>query len=176
MSLLIIVHQYVICAQQDSCIKVIHKENGGLSDARNVGSDIVTGEYITFVDSDDYIHDEMAKKLYENIVKNNSYIAIYNRFSIYDNGEQDLYNKESVCIIGTNSIEKFCIMFQKGWEALAKLYKISLFNILRYLKGMLYEDFALTPKLFVNSNIVSYIPDGLYFYRIRSDSIMRKSP
>ena len=69
----------VLCdewVQKDSRIKVVHKENGGLSSARNAGVAVATGAYVGFVDSDDYIHPQMYEKLYEALVENGADISI----------------------------------------------------------------------------------------------------
>lgn len=87
----------------DSRIKVIHKKNGGLSDARNAGLDIATGQYLYFVDSDDYIDDHTIEFLYASIVANGSDIAVCEYVRVSEDGEK--YTKSmfpvmfAVCIL-----------------------------------------------------------------------------
>ncbi|MFR2551722.1 MAG: glycosyltransferase [Clostridioides difficile] len=74
-------------AEQDQRVKVIHKENGGLSDARNAGIELATGEYLGFVDSDDYIADDMYELLYTNIVKEDADLSICGIYDVYEGKE-----------------------------------------------------------------------------------------
>lgn len=83
-------------AQKDNRIKVIHKKNGGLSDARNTGLNIADGEYICFIDSDDYIHKDLVKDNLEKLIQQKADMICFNRFVI--NGEKiiekpQLYNE-----------------------------------------------------------------------------------
>ncbi len=71
-------------AENDSRIKVVHKENGGLSDARNKGLDVASGEYITFVDSDDVVHKAYVEFLYDNLKKTNSDVSVCQSVSFRD--------------------------------------------------------------------------------------------
>ena len=75
-------------ADRDKRIIVIHKENGGLSDARNKGIDIASGEYITFVDSDDYVEDSFIEDLYTTLINNNAEMSICNIIKVNDKGEK----------------------------------------------------------------------------------------
>ena len=86
----------IICddfSKKDNRIKVIHKENGGLSDARNVGIDIATGELITFIDSDDYISKNMLEKLYNALIGTMSDIAVCGTTLITDEYKIKLLKK-----------------------------------------------------------------------------------
>ena len=81
-------------AKKDKRIKVIHKENGGLSDARNIGLSIANGRYLQFVDSDDFIHKQMIEILYNTIINNNADISICDFDKVYENTKIKYNTKE----------------------------------------------------------------------------------
>lgn len=161
----------------DKRIVVIHKENGGLSDARNVAIDICKGKYITFIDSDDYVEKDYVEYLYTLLITNNSDISIceykyvsesgkiINKF--LGNGSVKIFNKKSG-LIELCKDESFPV------AATAKLYKIELFNDIRYPLGKLFEDIATTYKLFNKCNKIVFGAKPLYIYLFRSDSISKK--
>lgn len=161
-------------AQKDNRIVVIHKKNGGLSDARNVAINIAKGEYITFVDSDDHISPYYIETLLDLVIESDCDIAITSLMQ-FKEGEKiatqsSNYNKK---IIHAN--EAINEMFYQGSfdnSAWAKLYHRSLFSSgVRYPVGILYEDLATTYKLFLLANKVAFSNRKTYFYLIRSNSI-----
>lgn len=159
-------------AKQDARIKVIHKENGGLSDARNAGIDIAKGKYISFIDSDDYIDSEYIELLYKTIIKDETDMAISAHKVIYDNGTilEKATGEES--ILSSKEVLKR-ILYDDGIDlsAWAKLYKMELFKDVRYPKGRLFEDAATTYKLINRCTNVSIISKSTYNYVIRGNSI-----
>ena len=167
-------------AEKDNRIRVIHKENGGLSDARNVGIDNARGYYISFIDSDDFISEQYIQELYENIINTESDISICNPYYYYeqDNNTKTVERyKIKIDRIEGNSIDMTKILlYQKYFDTSAwgKLYKTELFkeNGIYYPKGKLYEDIATTYKVFLKAKKIVFINRNLYFYRQRSDSIM----
>lgn len=161
--------------QDDERIMVIHKQNGGLSSARNAGLNIASGEYIGFVDSDDYIEYDMFELLLQksinmqvdivgcgvNFINNNSVIKRY-----CENEEKIINSFEAVIQILEN---KNC---NAVWN---KLYKRDIFNDINFEEGKLYEDTFLLPKVFSKKLKVMFINQCKYNYFIRSNSIMGKS-
>lgn len=162
-------------ATQDSRIKVIHKKNGGLSDARNAGLDVATGDYILFVDSDDYI-DLGACQNFSNAIEKDVDIIV---------GEyKEVTTQEKIC--GHSNLVEDKIYTAKEyviksiqaneWYAPAwlNLYRTDFLkdNNLYYKKGILFEDHQMLPRLFLTAKTVKYLHFPFYYYVIRENSIM----
>lgn len=159
-------------SEKDKRIRVLHKNNGGLSDARNAGIDIATGRYISFIDSDDYIEKDYIKILYDSIKNDNSDMAIGAHTVLYENGTilKKATGEKSVLEPKT-VLER--ILYDKGIDlsAWAKLYDINLFKKIRYPKGRLFEDAATTYKLIDSCKLISINSYSIYNYMIRNNSI-----
>ena len=126
--------------KKDARIKVIHKINGGLSDARNAALDIVRGEWITFIDSDDWVEKKYVECLYEKAVKTNSQISIGS--FVTTSGATRTEEKELYNIVMDNEEAISNLLYQKYYttSAWGKLYKSELFDKIRFPVGKLYED------------------------------------
>ncbi|CUP97411.1 glycosyltransferase family 2 protein [Clostridium baratii] len=161
----------------DSRIKVIHKENGGLSDARNHGLDIASGEYIAFLDSDDWIDKNLYYILYKLSKDHNTDITVCNFKKVYT--EDEKLNLKSNNLITYTSLEALEALYNKNYiqmiVAWNKLYKRSLFKENKYPCGKIHEDEFLTPVLLNESKKIVYIDTELIYYRQRSESIMNSS-
>lgn len=159
-------------AINDSRIKVIHKLNGGLSDARNSGIDIASGKYITFIDSDDYVTKDYIEVLYNALKADMTDLAISSHKVIYENGTViEKATGEKSILSSKEVLER--ILYDDGIDlsAWAKLYKIELWNDVRYPKGRLFEDSATTYKLIDKCDKVTIISKATYNYMIRNSSI-----
>lgn len=161
-------------AEKDNRIIVIHKENGGISSARNIGLDIAKGEYIGFVDSDDFIHPMMYEILYTEIKNNKDSVVICQESRVYtDDIKYECINEYN--LKKYNNKEIIELVYKKGdtfvyaWN---KLYEKSIFEHLRYKEGVLYEDEDLTPKILYYAKNIIFIDKELYFYRQRNNSIV----
>lgn len=163
-------------AQKDNRIKVIHKTNGGLSDTRNAGLDVCKGDYITFIDSDDWVAETFIETLYNSILDSAADIAIC-EFSKANKYHIDQQNTTSYQTYTSKEIllELFKCKHISLATAWCKLYKIELFKNERYPVGKFHEDEFVTYKLYYAANKICYIPQKLYYYFQRSDSIMATS-
>jgi glycosyltransferase involved in cell wall biosynthesis len=160
-------------------MKVIHKKNGGLSDARNAGIETASGNYLTFVDSDDFIHPRMMEILYENLKAMDADISVGNFKRVYDNtniSEGSVREGENLTTVCTSEQalwnlydERLARVTTVAW---GKLYKKELFSDIRYPLGRNMEDSAIIHQILYRSRIVVYTQAVLYFYYIRDDSIM----
>lgn len=161
-------------AKEDSRIKVIHKANGGLSDARNAGIEISTGEYILFVDSDDWIDKRMIRVLYTALQRYNADIAECSWRNIYS----DCIIEETTCtgkVVESDNVSALEGMLDwKYFKPVAwdKLYKRSVIADIRYPKGKIHEDEYTTYKYVYNAKKLVYVDFSFYNYdRTRTDSI-----
>lgn len=158
-------------AEKDERIRVIHKPNGGLSDARNAGIDIAKGDYIAFVDSDDYIKPDMFEKLYNALSKENADISACGIVNCI--GENK--NVWGCMDVAGNSEEILELLYNEASypvSAWNKLYSRKCWENLRFPVGKICEDAFTTYQLIDNAEKIVMIPDALYCYRIRPESIM----
>lgn len=162
-------------AEIDDRIKVIHKENGGLSSARNAGIDVAQGKYIGFIDSDDYIDDRMFEILYNSIIDNNADLSVCNYSWVNEEGRafnttkllDDSYS--AVDVLSKYLLEDFA-----SWViACNKLYKTDLFSNIRYPIGKVNEDSFTIHRVLDKCDRISSVSDSLYFYFQRQGSITK---
>ena len=160
-------------SKKDSRIKVIHKVNGGLSDARNHGLQIATGDYIGFVDSDDYIAEDMFETLYNLSEEKNADISIVSFYEYYNGkliGVRD--SKEEIIMNKIEAIKELLIDNRIQSYAWNKLFKKELFENQRFPTGKNFEDIATTLLLFEKSEKVVLYEEPKYYYLRRDDSIV----
>ncbi|XME03221.1 glycosyltransferase family 2 protein [Lachnospiraceae bacterium C1.1] len=164
-------------ASNDQRINVIHKENGGVSDARNAGIENSKGDYIVFVDPDDYVHPKLIEILMEPVENKMADMSVcsYVEFKDFEKINVKLKDKTDIKILESNA-ERFdyfygeqFVCFVVPWD---KLYPKSFFSDIRYPKGKIYEDAFITYKILEKAKKIAYIDETLYFYRKRTKSIM----
>lgn len=166
-------------ATKDTRIKVIHKENGGLSSARNKGLEDMTGSYLTFIDSDDVIHKDMIKNMYSVSLDNNAQIAVCEFQEFYSDCAPEIAEEPQVeyRIVDRKSA---LLMYDGCYGTLMlsacnKLYKRAVFEEIRFPLGRKCEDLATIYKVVFNYERVAVLKNKYYYYFIRTNSIMHSS-
>lgn len=165
-------------ANKDDRVIVIHKKNGGLSDARNAGIKVAKGKYITFIDSDDYIAFNYIEYLYELIIKNNADMSVCQRNDVNENGIEIGAKKKYKDYLIENTFMAMSFLFTKDeldTVAWGKLYKTSMFNDVEYPYGKYHEDVFTTYRLIAKCKRVAIGAGELYYYRHRYESIQTQS-
>lgn len=166
-------------AKKDSRIRVIHKPNGGLSDARNAGIGQANGDYLLFVDSDDWIEKDMLATLYGLIREADADMACCNFRSVNEDGSQ--HWDDAVITPGVWTEEDFWKQFfssnaqtycNVAWN---KLYKKELFDTVRYPVGRINEDVYILYDLVSQCKKIAATDQIGYYYLFRAGSIMNRS-
>lgn len=165
-------------AAEDGRIIVIHKENGGLSSARNAGLDRANGDFIGFVDSDDYVADDFCETLLQAVISENADMAICNYLRVDEtynliSEENNYFPITDSCINTNRFLEGYFDQF--GWcyvVAWNKLYRRALFDTVRYPEGKLHEDEFIIHRLAYQCERIVCIAKPLYYYVRRNGSIM----
>lgn len=152
-------------------IKVIEKENEGQGSARNIGIDLAKGEFLTFVDADDEIHNNMLSKMYEKLQKEQADICVCDYFEI--NKDNKVVKK--AIPQKTEDIKKDYIVSIAG--PCNKLIRTEILkkNSLYFPKTGIYEDIAMVPLIATYTNKIVYLEEPLYYYYIRQGSTMRQT-
>ena len=150
-------------------IKYYKKKNGGLSDARNYGIGYASGEYIAFVDSDDYVDLSMFEKMYKKAKTDNLDIVVCDSIEVYID---KTILKRSNFNYSDSVIKNYII---SPPMACIRLYKKNLFDKVRFTKDIYYEDLFLNPSLVNLTSKIGFLEEGLYYYVQRNDSIMKQS-
>lgn len=161
-------------AQTDSRITVIHKENGGLSSARNAGLDIAAGEYVAFVDSDDFLEPDTYRTLLRAARDNRCDLVCAGRFDL-DGGTGEkvpgLCPEKDETIDGKELTRRIFTWDHVDSAAWDKLYRRTLFDGIRYPVGNICEDVPVTYRLALRANRIAMVSRCLYNYYHRPGSI-----
>lgn len=162
-------------AKRDSRVLVIHKKNGGQSEARNVAIDIAGGEYITFIDSDDLVSSQYLMQMLTAARENDADITVCD-LQHFNDGETVTWKSKAVYHYNIMKGRDVCVSYyQMTWIVtigpLGKLFKTDLFRNVRFPVGKIYEDQGTIPRLFYLADKAVLIPDGLFYaYRFRKGS------
>ncbi|EGO5804879.1 glycosyltransferase, partial [Enterococcus faecalis] len=158
-------------AEQDQRVKVIHKENGGLSDARNAGIEIAQGEFLGFVDSDDYIEEDMYELLYTNAIKEQADISACGLYDVYDNRELKIDKYIYRVLDSETALKTFVEGNISNVTVTSKMFKRSLFDNIRFPVGKITEDAFIIVDLVRKSKKIVLDTRQKYFYYHRENSI-----
>ncbi|MBE6024728.1 MAG: glycosyltransferase [Cellulosilyticum sp.] len=170
----------VICdryAELDNRIRVIHKENGGLSDARNVGTENAKGEYVTYIDSDDCVHNQYLELLHYSITKYNADISLCNLKLFYEGDDIDLtgpVDSINTCYEAQEALNLMLSGAIHGSSACGMLIPMDLARNTLFPINKYHEDDYTSFKYYLGSEKVANVDACLYFYLQRRNSIMHK--
>ncbi|WP_413307033.1 glycosyltransferase [Bacillus sp. 1P10SD] len=164
-------------SEKDNRIIVIHKENGGQSSARNRGIDAAKGDYIGFIDSDDWIHRDMYKILYSYAIEKDAEITACNLMQYDKNSESHLYsnNTTNQLFDKTSAMHELYLNERLTFSPCNKLYKKEIIQGLRFKEGYILEDMDFAYKIIHQANKIYYTGQALYNYRFNEKSTMRKA-
>ncbi|MBE5905169.1 MAG: glycosyltransferase family 2 protein [Lachnospiraceae bacterium] len=161
--------------EKDWRVKVIHKENGGLSSARNVGMKWITGEFFCFVDADDWIAKDYCESMLAKCLEYDCNLAICSfvrsngcSSKIESNNSEKILTKERAMHYLDNRIEEAYVKMTVAWN---KLYHVSLRNVIQFPEGCIHEDEYVIMDVLLACERIVWMEEGLYFYFQRADSI-----
>lgn len=164
-----------VYALKDKRIKVIHKENGGLSSARNVGIDNATGDLICFVDSDDYVSCDYIERMVNMLLENKADVSILQMKLVPEDCNVEFCSQEKEKVLSLDTQDGIeASLYQKLFTCCApsKLYKRSVIGSVRFPEGKISEDLATCHLFFNNADKIVYSSYFGYYYRQHNKSIM----
>ncbi|MEA5027112.1 MAG: glycosyltransferase [Erysipelotrichaceae bacterium] len=153
-------------------ISIYNKVNGGLSDARNYGLIYAKGDFLAFIDSDDWIDQNMLSVMYDKALENDADIAVCDMEYIYDSGDVKFSSGGEFQVVIPNDIPE--IMFINN-SVCNKIYQRNLFENIRFPVGWWYEDLATIPQILLSAKRIVKIDSPFYKYFQRSGSIMHSA-
>lgn len=170
--------------RQDDRIVVIHQKNGGQCSARNAALDVMSGDYVMYVDSDDYIHRDMISQMVDFLEEKNldfvrsAYMNVKSdEISELENGDD---TGEKLNFDQRQIIENFLLApysERKCFTAImwAALYKAALFKTVRFPEGFIYEEGFVLPDIYLAADSAGYIDRSFYYYRENDDGTMARN-
>lgn len=159
-------------AKEDSRIKVIHKKNGGMSDARNKGLEAASGKYIQFVDSDDYMAENMMEILHKDLIENDADISLCAHYIVRENEFSTDASYEKIVYTNREAIEEFLLDTKIRSYVWNKMFKKSLFDNIKFPTGRVFEDLLTISKIFTEAKRLVLDDTPLYYYVQREGSVL----
>lgn len=169
-------NSYQICKEylKDSRVRLFNKENGGLSDARNYGLNEAQGEWIYFLDSDDWLNDNVLEILLNSALKSNALMAIGRLYLTYDREQIFECDGKLQKYTTIEALAEMCKGVQFEFQACHKLIKREIMQGIEFPVGKYYEDAFTTYKYVEKAGIICYCPNAVYYYYQRGDSIVNE--
>lgn len=168
-----ICHEY---QDKDNRFVAIDKENGGAADARNVALDRMTGDYVTFIDGDDYVSPDFIEKLMNLVDNYGAEIAICGWCNVDEKGEIPFCKNDGTIKQYDTKEAITALLYQEDFDTAMwpKLYKRDLFDTIRFPKGNLYEDIAIIFDVFLGASKVAFVDLANYYYLLRESGTTLK--
>ncbi len=163
-------------AKKDSRIRVIHQSNQGQAAARNYALDIAKGDYISFIDSDDYVHPKFLEILYNNLISSNADVSVCSYKRTNKSNDFDNVNNNSIKYCGIDFVKKGLIgdIPCGVWLLCDKLFKKECFDNVRLPVGRINEDNATVYKILYEANTVVATDAILYYYFENTNSTVHQ--
>lgn len=158
-------------ARQDGRIKVIHKENGGVSSARNAGLDAVRGEYIGFVDPGDWIVPDMYEYMYQKLCGYKADIVTCGYINVHDTWMDYRRSQTDEVYIREKALDELFWDYKIRYFLWDKLYKAELWSGIQFPIGRIFEDRLTVYKVFERADRIALLREAKYYYRIRPDGL-----
>lgn len=164
-------------ARKDARVRIVHKDNGGLSDARNAGMQAAHGEYYAFVDGDDWIAEDYIAYLCSLMLENHAQITVCGYQKVYEMGQNSVGSADTSVRVYDTEEGLFHLLYQRGMisSAWGRLFQAALFCDICFPKGKLHEDVAVMYRLFDKADKIVCGDAKKYFYFQRRDSIVNKA-
>lgn len=151
-------------AKRDKRIVVFHQKNSGIAAVRNLGISKANGDYVSFIDGDDYVDDDYIQSLYNALSGDNSDIAICGHIIIYPSKKYIKKSDKKLILTAEEAVREVLYDKYLDLSPWGKLYAKELFRGIKYPSGMLFEDSAVTPLILAKATRVSVIPKAHYYY------------
>ena len=166
--------------KRDARVRVVHKPNGGLSDARNAGLDVAQGDFVFFVDSDDRLREDAAELLVDAAERENADFVFFNALAFRDDAPDVYTSKEYVRKRGYASksgaaLARELMIFDEYKPSACVVFFRRKFlenNRLRFKKAIYHEDELFSYRAYISAEKVAFLPEALYYRRVREGSIM----